>query len=169
MLEELSPFSQSRYLFLAGCFNIGLSLIPNFLIFILSFIGINTSKDYGEQCLLQCAQTLNIRFQYAMFLLFINYFELSQNYQKTIEIIKEVIRHTPNSTVFYWLASLVSWKYLKVPPPLLARLHHRPLTCTIARSLHCSLAPSPAHSTARSIARSLRRPPLLTARRSTSP
>ena len=55
-----------------------------------------------------------IRANYAALLLCIEYIELDQEISKAISIIKDYLRHLPKCPIFYWMASLLSWRYSKV-------------------------------------------------------
>lgn len=104
----------SRYYFTAGLFNIGLSMVPSYFLKILSLLGISPDKQYGYVCLEKCVELASIRIYYAALLLCIEYTELNPNVDKAITIIKKMIKLLPSSPLFYWMASLLSWRFSKV-------------------------------------------------------
>lgn len=80
---------------------------------ILSLIGISPVKERGLKSLLECRQLDYYRAPYACLMLTIEHIELTPNVDKAIEIIKDQMKRLPGSPIFYWMASLLSWRYTK--------------------------------------------------------
>ncbi|KAL4502435.1 hypothetical protein ABPG72_012022 [Tetrahymena utriculariae] len=111
--KECDIYTKSRFYFISGLFNIGLSMIPSYFLKILSLIGIQPNKQYGYECLEKCIELQSIRSSYASLLLCIEYIELNPNVEKSILLIKKMIKALPQCPLFYWMASLLSWRYAK--------------------------------------------------------
>ncbi|KAL4470343.1 hypothetical protein ABPG74_011954 [Tetrahymena malaccensis] len=111
--KECDIYTKSRFYFISGLFNIGLSMIPSYFLKILSLIGIQPNKQYGYECLEKCIELQSIRSSYASLLLCIEYIELNPNVEKSIFLIKKMIKALPQCPLFYWMASLLSWRYAK--------------------------------------------------------
>ncbi|EAR89505.1 hypothetical protein TTHERM_00158220 (macronuclear) [Tetrahymena thermophila SB210] len=111
--KECDIYTKSRFYFISGLFNIGLSMIPSYFLKILSLIGIQPNKQYGYECLEKCIELQSIRSSYASLLLCIEYIELNPNVEKSIILIKKMIKTLPQCPLFYWMASLLSWRYTK--------------------------------------------------------
>ena len=67
-------------------------MIPSTFLKILSLIGVSPNKQLGYESLEKCVQLDSIRSSYASLLLAIEYTELNPNLDKSIPIIKRMIK-----------------------------------------------------------------------------
>lgn len=70
-------------------------MIPSYFLKILGLLGINPDKSLGYECLEKCIELKSIRSHYASLLLCIEYTELNPNLEKSIKIIKKMIKTLP--------------------------------------------------------------------------
>lgn len=104
----------SRYLFITGTFEIGLSLLPVQFRKILEILGVNTNKIEGIENLKNCILQNRNRSNYARTILSLYYIENSTNtsFDEAFSLIKNALSVLSKSPLINWLAALFSWRFL---------------------------------------------------------
>lgn len=105
----------SRYLFLSGTFEIGLSLLPSQFRRILELLGVSLNKNEGISSLNKCILQGRVRAHYARTILSLYYIEnqVSASFDDAFKLIKEALGILSKSPLINWLASLFSWRFLQ--------------------------------------------------------
>lgn len=113
--SSLLKESFSRYLFLKGAFQIGLSLLPKPFRKALELLGVESNTNKGVSHLKQCILQGGNRSCYARLLLglFLIESEGGEDFGEAFNLIKDSIKDFGKSPLFNWLAALFSWRFLK--------------------------------------------------------
>ena len=111
---KLSPDSLHRYKFGHGCFAITFSSFSPTLVKLVKLIGIKAEKDEGFKLLEECRKEQGIRSHYAAIFLSLYKLEILGALEDASEIVSDALRDSYGNGLFYWIGSLVCWKYTKV-------------------------------------------------------
>ena len=113
--ETLSQRSLHRFHFGLGSFHLILSLIPPGILKLMKFFGlVDSNKEKGIQLLHLCRTEQDIRSNYAIIILTLYTIEFELNLEKACEIMIPSLESFPGCPLFFWLASIISWKYAQV-------------------------------------------------------
>jgi len=110
----LSKLNQHRYKFGQGCFSVAFSLFSSMLLKLGKLIGIKSDRAEGLRLLEECRQEKSIRSHYAALFLAIYKLEIMALFEDASVIVTESLRDSKGNSLFYWIGSLVCWKYTKI-------------------------------------------------------
>jgi len=117
--DQINKRNAHRFKFGHGCFNLAFSLIPSGILRIIKFIGINPDKEAGLKALEECRQDDDIRSNYCILILALYTIEFEIVSDKACEYLLEAIQKWNKCPFFYWIGSIICWKYCQVTPCLL--------------------------------------------------
>jgi len=114
VLSKLSKLNQHRYKFGQGCFSVAFSLFSSVLLKLGKLIGIKSDRAEGLRLLEECRQEQSIRSHYAALFLAVYKLEILALFEDASVIVTESLRESKGNSLFYWIGSLVCWKYTRV-------------------------------------------------------
>ena len=112
--QQLSKINLHRYRFGHGCFAMAFSRFSPGILRLVKFIGIRSDKTEGFKMIEQCRKEGGIRSHYAGILLALYRLEVLGELEAASGIVNEGLKASNGSSLFYWLGSLIAWKYTKV-------------------------------------------------------
>ena len=112
--EKIDNENRYRYNFGYGVFNLAFSLIPQHLLRIIKIIGISPNKALGLEKLESLRKSDSVRSIHAGLLVCLHSIEFEINTDYATTVLHECSKRYPNSPIFYWLGSVISWKLSQV-------------------------------------------------------
>jgi len=112
--QQLSKINLHRYRFGHGCFAMAFSRFSPGILRLVKFIGIKSDKVEGFKMIEQCRKEGGIRSHYAGIFLALYKLEVLGELEPASSIVNEGLKASNGSSLFYWLGSLIAWKYTKM-------------------------------------------------------
>jgi len=112
--QQLSKINLHRYRFGHGCFAMAFSRFSPGILRLVKFIGIKSDKTEGFKMIEQCRKEGGIRSHYAGIILALYRLEVLGELEGASMIVNEGLKASNGNSLFYWIGSLIAWKYTKV-------------------------------------------------------
>ncbi len=94
-----------------GVFYLGISALPKSLTAIVRIVGFAGNKEKGQRYLNLCMEEGKCRAPYAALVLSLYLVDMDPQLNRVCNILNKNLANYPHSTLFYWIASIVAWKY----------------------------------------------------------
>mmetsp|Transcript_15109 Transcript_15109/g.14689 ORF Transcript_15109/g.14689 Transcript_15109/m.14689 type:complete len:270 (+) Transcript_15109:1740-2549(+) len=104
----------SRLFLGLGLFYLGISALPKSLSTISRIVGFSGNRDKGKAYLEKCMAQRKCRAGYSALILCLYYLDREPNLDKVCQILNTFIKAYPHSSLFYWVASIISWKHAQL-------------------------------------------------------